>query len=184
MPCCFSCNSGSNPILSPDTLERLRNSWWEQQEVPAALPSSSSTVPGTTATHAGCLSKIKLLRMAGTLRKKLKKKFQCKVLVKEMADPVPSYLSLLQTQYFTVTLPQFGAFVKGLYDFKIHSGLQLFSSRTQCPEIWLKKRAVQLPTTCLYGSSHLQYSPSFTVTNLNACRKEKSGKKPHAVCLL
>lgn len=163
-----------------------RNSWWEQHEVPTALPSSSSTVPATTATHAGCLSngKTKLLRTAGTLRKKLKEKFQRKVLVKEMADPDPSYLSLLQTPYFTVTPPQLGAFGKDLFDFKIHSGLQLSALTTHFPEIWLKKRAVQLPTTYLYVSSHTQYSPSFTVANLNACRKEKSGKKPNPKCLL
>lgn len=105
-PCCFSCNSGFNSILSLDAPEMPRNSWWEQHEVPAALPSSRSTVLGTTTTHVGCVSngKVKLIRLAETMRKKLKEEFQCEVLVKETADPSPSYLSLLQTPHFTLTL--------------------------------------------------------------------------------
>lgn len=111
--------------------------------MPAALPSSSSTVPGTTATRAWCLSngKIKLLRMTGTLKKKLKEKFQCKVLVKEMVYPGPSYLSLLQidiSQSRCYAAPAW-CFLKGLFDFKIHFGLQLSASTTHCLKIWLKK---------------------------------------------
>lgn len=48
--------------------------------------------------------KVEFIRLAGTLRKKLKEEFQCEVLVKETADPALSYLSLLQTPHFTLTL--------------------------------------------------------------------------------
>lgn len=106
-----------------------------------------------------CLSnaKIKLLRMAGMLRKKLKEKLQCKVLVMEMAYPHPCYLTLLQTPHFTVPLlhcPSLVLFWKAYLILKyILDSSCLPQQHIALKYGWKKKRAVQLPTTGLYGSS-------------------------------
>jgi len=74
-----------------------------------------------------------------------------------MADPGPPHFSLPQTSHCTVTLPQYGAFVKGLFYFKIHFRFKFSASTTRLPELLLKTKVTQLPTTCFHGSSHPEY---------------------------
>lgn len=91
---------------------------------PQLCTGSGSVMPRTccTCTHARCLSngKAKLLRRAGMLRKKLKRKFQGRKLYSSAGNGRSWSFSLITPtnppfHSHAVTLPQYGAFVKGLF---------------------------------------------------------------------